>query len=103
MCKQIAFSIFPGGPTGKEPKGMRCSFNPQVGKIAGEENGRLLQYSSLESSMDFFFPGGLQPMGLQRVRYNRALTRTHLAFENKSPCKLMTDIYTDIVLIRIQV
>ena len=67
MCKQIAFSIFPGGPTGKEAKGMRCNFNPQVGKIAGEENGRLLQYSSLENSMEFFFLVGYSPWGCKEL------------------------------------
>ena len=77
MYKQIAFSIVPGGPTGKKPKGMRRSFSPQVRKIPGEGNGKLLQYSYLENSMDFFFPSGLQSMGLQRVRYNRAHTHTH--------------------------
>ena len=78
-------------------------FQSQVRKTPGEENGKLLQYSYLENSMDLFFPSGLQSMGLQRGRHNRAHTHTQIEFENKSPYKLMTDIYTDIILIRIQV
>ena len=34
----------------------------------GEENGNLLQYSCLGNPMDR--PGGLHPMGLQRVGYD---------------------------------
>ena len=42
---------------------------PGLGRSPGEENGNLLQYSYLESSMDLEEPGGLQSMGLQRVRH----------------------------------
>ena len=38
---------------------------PRLGRSAGEENGNPLQYSCLENPME---PGGLQSMGLQRVR-----------------------------------
>ena len=37
------------------------------GRPPGERNVNPLQYSCLEDSMD---PGGLQFMGLQRVRYD---------------------------------
>ena len=48
---------FPGGASGKEPacQCRRCKrfrFDLWVGKIPGEGNGNLLQYSSLENLMD---------------------------------------------------
>ena len=42
---------------------------PRLGRSLGEENGNLLQYSCLENPMEEE-PGGLQSMGLQRVRHN---------------------------------
>ena len=39
---------------------------PGLGRFPGVGNGNLLQYSCLENSMD---RGGLQSVGLQRVRY----------------------------------
>ena len=40
---------------------------PGLGRFPGVGNGNLLQYSCLENSMD---RGGLQSVGLQRVRYH---------------------------------
>ena len=40
---------------------------PETGRSPGEGNGNPLQYSCLENFMDKE-PGGLQSMGLQRVR-----------------------------------
>ena len=42
---------------------------PRSGRSPGEENGKLLQYSCLENSIDRG-AGGLQSMGSQRVEYN---------------------------------
>ena len=42
---------------------------PGWGRPPGEGNGNPLQYSCLENPMDEE-PGGLQSMGLQRVRHN---------------------------------
>ena len=42
---------------------------PGLGRPPGEGNGNPLQYSCLENSME---PGGLQSMGLQRVRRDLA-------------------------------
>ena len=52
---------------------------PGLGRSPGEENGKPLQYSCLESSMERIpflptefppeEPGGLQSMGSQRVRH----------------------------------
>jgi len=40
---------------------------PMLGRSPGEGNGNLLQYSCLENPMEEE-PGGLQSMGLQRVK-----------------------------------
>ena len=40
---------------------------PGLGRSPVERNGNRLQYSRLENPMDRG-PGGLQPMGLQRIR-----------------------------------
>ena len=42
---------------------------PGLGRPPGEGNGNSPQYSYLENSME---PGGLQSMGLQRVRHDLA-------------------------------
>ena len=42
---------------------------PRSGRSPGEENGKLLQYSCLENSIDRG-AGGLQSIGSQRVEYN---------------------------------
>ena len=62
---------FPGGSEGKESA---CnvghpSMIPGSGRSPGEGNGNPLQYSCLENSWTEE-PGGLQPMGLQRVGHN---------------------------------
>ena len=44
---------------------------PRSGRSPGEENGKLLQYSCLENSIDRG-AGGLQSIGSQRVEYNWA-------------------------------
>ena len=62
---------FPGGSDGKEST---CNAG-DLGLIPGSErspaegNGNPLQYSCLGNPMDRG-PGGLQSMGLQRVRHN---------------------------------
>ena len=49
----------------------RLSFTiPGLGRSPGERNGNPLHYSCLENPMDRGEPGGLQSMGLQRVRYD---------------------------------
>ena len=64
---------FPGGSNGKKP----ASNVEELGSITGsgrspgEGNGNPLQYSCLENSWTEE-PGGLQPMGLQRVGHNWA-------------------------------
>ena len=72
---------FPGGSDGKESV---CNAGDPgsilgLGRSPGEENGKPLQYSCLESSMERIpflprefspeEPGRLQSMGLQRVRH----------------------------------
>ena len=63
---------FPGGSDGKE-----CALNvgdlgsiPGLGRSPGEGHGNPLQYSCLENPPWTEEPGGLQSMGLQRVRHN---------------------------------
>ena len=68
---------FPGGTDGKESA---CNTGdlgsiPELGRSPGEGNGNPLQYSCLENSMDRE-SGGLQSMGLQRVRHDW-VTNTH--------------------------
>ena len=69
---------FPGGSDGKE---FACNAGvpdsiPGSGSSHGEEHGNPLQYSCLENSMD---RGGLQTMGLQRVRHSLvAITFTNM-------------------------
>ena len=62
---------FPDGSDGK-----KSSWNvetlgsiPGLGGSPGEGNGNLLQYSCLENPMDRE-PGGLQSIGLQRVKHS---------------------------------
>ena len=62
---------FPGGSDGKVSA---CNAGdlgsiPGEGRSPGEGNGNPLQYSCLEIPMTEH-PGGLQSMGLQRVRHN---------------------------------
>ena len=45
---------------------------PGLGRSPGERNGNPLQHSCLENPMDREGPGGLQFMGLQRVRHDLA-------------------------------
>ena len=62
---------FPGGSDSKELPGMQENLHsvPGLGRSSGEGNGYPVQYSCLENSMEKE-PGGLQPMGLQRVGHN---------------------------------
>ena len=46
------------------------AFSTVFSKQSGKGNGTPLHYSCLENSMDRYKPGGLQSMGLQRVRHN---------------------------------
>ena len=65
---------FPGGSDGKESA---CSAGdlrdvgsiPGLGRSSAEENGNLLQYSSLRNPWTEE-PGLLQSMGLHRVRHD---------------------------------
>ena len=50
-----------------QPVVQETGFHPWVGKIPGEQNGNPHQHSYLENSME---PGGLQPVGSQRVRHD---------------------------------
>ena len=43
---------------------------PGLGRYPGGGSGNPLQYSRLENSMGKEEPGGLQSMGLQRVRHD---------------------------------
>ena len=43
---------------------------PGSGRSPGEGNGNPLQYSCLGNPMDTEEPGGLQSIGLQRVRHD---------------------------------
>ena len=45
-------------------------FIPGLGRTLGGGHGNPLQYFCLENSMDTEEPGGLQPIGSQRVRHN---------------------------------
>ena len=61
-----------GRISAKEPncqckKHKRHGFNPWVGEISGGEHGNPLQYSSLKNPME---SGGLQTIGLQRVKHD---------------------------------
>ena len=102
MCKQIAFSIVPGGPTGKDPKVMRCSFNPRSGRPLEKKMANCSSILTWKIPWTFFFLVGYSLWGCKEAGTTE-LTHTQIEFENKSPYKLMTDIYTDIILIRIQV
>ena len=62
---------FPGGSDGKESA---CNVGdldwiPGLGRYPGERHGSLLQYSAWRIPWTEV-PGGLQSMGLQRVRYD---------------------------------
>ena len=60
----------------QEVRDMQVRF-PGSGGSPGKENSDPIQYSSLENSMTEE-PGGLQFMGSQRIRHDRAhLTNTH--------------------------
>ena len=54
----------------KEDKTGELGSIPGLGRSPGEGNGNPFQYSCLENPMDRGEPGGLQSMGLQRVRYD---------------------------------
>ena len=43
---------------------------PGLGRSPAGEHGNPLQYSCLENPMDREEPGGLQSMGLQRIRHD---------------------------------
>ena len=63
---------FPGGSVVKNPPvnaGDTGSI-PESGRSRGVGNGNTLQYSCLGNPMDREEPGGLQPVGLQRVRHD---------------------------------
>ena len=64
---------FPGGSDNKESTcnaGYPCQV-PGMGRSPGEQNGYSFQYSCLENPKDSGLQsGGLQSMGLQRVRNN---------------------------------
>jgi len=51
--------------------GLRCRFNPWVGKIPWRRHSNALQYSCLENPWTEE-PGGLQSTGSQRVRHEEA-------------------------------
>ena len=66
---------FPGGSVVKNPPsnaGIMDSV-PRSGRSSGGGKGNLLQYSCLGNPMNR--PGGLSPMGSQRVRYDFTTTR----------------------------
>ena len=69
---------FPGGSDGKASvcNAGNPGLIPGSGRSPGEGNGNPLQYSCLENPMDEE-PGGLQSMGLQRVRHNCATLLTY--------------------------
>ena len=55
---------------------------PGLGRSPGEGSGNLLKYSCLENPMDRE-PGGLQSMGLQRVKHG-CVTNTHTHTHKKT-------------------
>ena len=63
---------FPGGSVVKNPPANSGeeAWTPGSGSSPGGGNGNPLQYSCLENSTDREEPGGLQSMGLQRVRHD---------------------------------
>ena len=63
---------FPGGPDGKESdcNARDPALIPGSRRFPGEGNDNPLQYSCQENPMDREEAGGLQSMGLQRVRYD---------------------------------
>ena len=60
----------PGGPASKESayNAGDAGLIPGWGRSPGDGNGYPLQYSCLENPMDRREPGGLQSLGLQKVR-----------------------------------
>ena len=67
----MGYKGFPGGSDSKESA---CNVEdpgsiPGLGRSPGEGNGNPLQYSCWENPMDRG-AGGLQSMGLQRVRHD---------------------------------
>ena len=87
---------YPGGSDGKESA---CNARdlgsiPGLGRFPGWQwhpvlasNGKVLQYSCLENSMDRVLGGGLKSMGLPRVWQNWELTHTHVHTREKSNLK----------------
>ena len=70
----VSFPFFhqPGFPGGSEGKGSACNagdwgLTPGLGRSTGEGNGKPLQDSCLENSME---RGGWQSMGLQTVGHD---------------------------------
>ena len=61
---------FPGGSDGKESvcNAGDLGLIPELERSPGEGNGYPLQFSCLENSIEDL--GGLQSLGLQRVRYD---------------------------------
>ena len=70
IVKQLP-SSFPGGSVVKNPPANQgdTGWIPGSGRSPGEGNGNPLQYSCWEIPWTEE-PGGLQAMGLQRVRHN---------------------------------
>ena len=73
-------TVLKNSPTDAGGAGVPGSI-PGSGRSPGGGNGNPLQHSCLENSMDMDIHsavvGGLQSMGLQRVRHDQAHTRTH--------------------------
>ena len=73
--------LYRGFPGGSEVKASAWNAGdlgstPESGRSPGEGNGNTLQYSCLENPMGEE-PGGLQPMGSQRVGHDGATSLTH--------------------------
>ena len=66
------FNLRMGFPSGSDSKESACNTG-DLGSIPGEGTSYPLQYSCLENSIPWTEkPGGLQPMGSQRVRHDWA-------------------------------
>ena len=76
MCKQIAFSIVPGGPTGKDPKVMRCSFNPRSGRPLEKKMANCSSILTWKIPWTFFFLVGYSLWGCKEAGTTE-LTHTH--------------------------
>ena len=71
----IMSSLPPGFSGGSNVKESACNVGdsgsiPGLGRSLGGGNGNPLQYSCIDASVDREEPGGLQPMGSQRVGHN---------------------------------